>query len=179
VAIDLPEEIKGVIRSLRCPISGAKWVAEAQLHLTLRFIGDADDDLLHSITTSLSGIMAAPFSLAMKGVGCFPPKRDPKVLWVGVEKNEALFNLQNAVEKALCQSGLEPEIRPFSPHITIARLKESPAALLTPFLQNNNSFATPFFPVSEFILYSSTLSPQGAIHRQEVLFPLLGNRSWR
>ena len=174
VAIDLPEEIKAALCALRCPISGAKWVSEAQLHLTLRFIGDADDDLLHRITTGLSDIMAAPFSLAMMGVGCFPPKRDPKVLWVGIDKNEALFNLQNAVAKALLQSGLEPEIRPFSPHITIARLKETSAALLAPFLQQNNRFVTPFFPVTEFILYSSTLAPQGAIHRQEALFPLLG-----
>lgn len=174
VAIDLPEEIKAAIHALRCPISGAKWVDEAQLHLTLRFIGDADDDLLHRITTGLSGIMAAPFSLAMMGVGCFPPKRNPKVLWVGVDKNEALSNLQNAVEKVLLQSGLEPEIRSFSPHITIARLKETSAALLAPFLQKNNGFTTPFFPVTEFVLYSSTLAPQGAIHRQEVLFPLMG-----
>jgi RNA 2',3'-cyclic 3'-phosphodiesterase len=174
VAIDLPEDIKKAICALRCPISGAKWVDEAQFHLTLRFIGDADDDLLHRITTVLSGIMAAPFSLAMMGVGCFPPKRNPKVLWVGIGKNEALFNLQDAVEKVLLQSGLEPEIRSFSPHITIARLKETSAVLLAPFLQKNNGFTTPKFPVTEFILYSSTLAPQGAIHRQVALFPLLG-----
>ncbi|MDD2337986.1 MAG: RNA 2',3'-cyclic phosphodiesterase [Geobacteraceae bacterium] len=174
VAIDLPEKIKLAIHSLRCPISGAKWVAEEQLHLTLRFIGDADDDLLNRIATRLSCITAAPFSLAMMGVGCFPPKRDPKVLWVGVAKNEALLKVQYAVEKALLTCGLEPEIRSFSPHITIARLKQTSAVLLAPFLQKNNCFSTPFFPVTEFILYSSTLALQGAIHRQEALFPLIG-----
>jgi len=173
VAIDLPDEIKVAIRFLRCSISGAKWVSEAQLHLTLRFIGDADDDLFARITTSLAGIKAAPFPLAMMGVGCFPPRRRPKVLWVGVDKNEALLNLQNIVEKALLQSGLEPEPRPFSPHITIARLKEVSAARLVPYLQKNSRFATPLFLVTEFILYSSTLTPQGAIHRQEAVIPLL------
>jgi 2'-5' RNA ligase len=174
VAIDLPEEIKAAVRSLRCAIPGAKWVAEEQLHLTLRFIGDADDKLLKTFVAALSGIVAAPFSLAMKGVGCFPPKRDPKILWVGIDRSDALLSVQNDIEKVLVRNGLEPDGRPFSPHITIARLKETPAALLAPFLLNNNRFATPFFPVTEFILYSSTLTPQGAIHRREARFSLRG-----
>ena len=172
VAIDLPEEIKLAIGSLRCPLPGAKWVAEAQIHLTLRFIGDVDDELSKMIVASLSGIVAAPFSLAIQGVGCFPPKRDPKVLWVGVDGSSALLDLQSAIEKALVRNGLEPEGRPFFPHITIARLKETPAARVAPFLQQYAGFAACSFPVAQFILYSSTLTPQGALHRQEALFPL-------
>ncbi|RQW89479.1 MAG: RNA 2',3'-cyclic phosphodiesterase [Geobacter sp.] len=174
VAIDLPEEIKAAVLSLQCPIRGAKWVTEEQLHLTLRFIGDADDDLLNEIATSLSGVMAGPFSLVLMGVGYFPPKRNPKVLWVGVGRSDALLNLQNDIEKVLLRNGLEPETRPFSPHITLARLKETLPAQLTPFLQKNNRFATPFFSVTGFTLYSSRLAAQGAIHRQEAFFPLLG-----
>lgn len=174
VAIDLPAEIKAAVLSLQCPIRGAKWVTEEQLHLTLRFIGDADDDLLHEITTGLSGILAAPFSLALMGVGYFPPKRNPKVLWVGVGSSDALHNLQNDIEKVLLRNGLEPETRPFSPHITLARLKETLPAQLAPFLQKNNRFTTPIFPVTGFTLYSSRLAPQGAIHCQEASFPLFG-----
>jgi len=172
VAIDLPEDIKLAIGSLRCPLPGAKWVAEAQIHLTFRFIGDVDDELSKMIVASLSGIVAAPFSLAIQGVGCFPPKRDPKVLWVGADGSSELLDLQSAIEKALVRNGLEPEGRPFSPHITIARLKETPAALVAPFLRKHDRFATRSFPVTQFVLYSSTLTPQGAIHRQEALFPL-------
>ncbi|MHC1697139.1 MAG: RNA 2',3'-cyclic phosphodiesterase [Geobacteraceae bacterium] len=174
IAIDLPEEIKLAISSLRCPLPGAKWVAEAQIHLTLRFIGDVDDELLKMVVASLTDIVAAPFSLAIQGVGCFPPKRDPKVLWVGVDRSSALLGLQGDIEKALALNGLAPEGRPFSPHITIARLKEIPAARVAPFLLKYARFATRFFPVTQFILYSSTLTPQGAIHRQEALFPLRG-----
>lgn len=174
VAIDLPEEIKLAIGSLRFPLPGAKWVAEAQIHLTLRFVGDVDDKFLKSIVASLSGIVAAPFSLAIQGVGCFPPKRNPKVLWVGVGRSSALFGLQGDVEKALVGNGLEPEGRPFSPHLTIARLKETPTDRIAPFLQQYLRFTTHSFPVTQFILYSSTLTPQGAIHRQEALFPLRG-----
>lgn len=172
VAIDLPEEIKLAIGSLHCPLPGAKWVAGEQIHLTLRFVGDVDDKLLKMIVASLSGIVAAPFSLAIQGVGCFPPKRDPKVLWVGVGGSSALLGLQSAIEKAFVRIGLEAEGRPFFPHITIARLKDTPAARAAPFLRQHAGFATHSFPVTQFVLYASTLTPQGAIHRQEALFPL-------
>jgi 2'-5' RNA ligase len=174
VAIDLPEDIKIAIGSLHCPLPGAKWVAEAQIHLTLRFVGDVDDKLMKMIVASLSDIVAAPFSLAMQGVGCFPPKRDPKVLWVGVDGSSALFGLQGDIEKALVRNGLEPEGRFFSPHITIARLKETTATRVAPFQKQYAGFATRSFSVRQFVLYSSTLTPQGAIHRQEALFPLRG-----
>jgi 2'-5' RNA ligase len=174
VAIDLPEETKEAISTLRNPLRGARWVEAAQLHLTLRFIGDADDVLFNKIRNNLSGITMPPFSLALRGVGYFPPKRDPKVLWAGVDRSAPLLNLQNLVEKELLRSGIEPERRSFSPHITIARLKETPASMIAPFLQNNSLFAAPSFSVTEFILYSSTLTSQGAIHRQEAIYPLRG-----
>jgi len=161
IAIDLPEETRLAVGSLRCPLPGAKWVAEAQIHLTLRFIGDVEDKLLETIVAALSGIVAVPFSLAIQGVGCFPPKRDPKVLWVGVGGSSTLFGLQGDIEKALVRNGLAPESRPF-------------AARVAPFLQQNARFSTRSFPVTEFVLYSSTLTAQGAIHRQEALFPLRG-----
>jgi RNA 2',3'-cyclic 3'-phosphodiesterase len=174
VAIDLPEETKEAISALRNPLRGVRWVDAAHLHLTLRFIGDADNTLFNKIRNNLSGISVPPFSLLLRGVGYFPPKRDPKVLWVGVDRSAALLDLQSLVEKELLQSGVEPERRSFSPHITIARLKETPASVIAPFLQNNSLFVAPSFSVTEFILYSSTLTSQGAIHRQEALYPLRG-----
>jgi len=174
VAIDLPGEIKYTLSSLRCPVPGVKWVAEEQLHLTLRFIGDADDDFTKRIVTGLFGISAAQFPLVLKGVGCFPPRRDPKVLWVGVDKSDSLLGVQSEIEKVLVQTGVVPEGRPFSPHITIARLREVSATRIASFLQKNNTFSTPGFPVSEFTLYSSTLARDGAVHRKIALFPLHG-----
>jgi 2'-5' RNA ligase len=174
LAIDLPEEHQVAIRFLRVPIPGAKWVPEEQLHLTLRFIGDADDELTGRISASVSGIIAEPFLLALKGVGYFPPKGAPKVLWVGLDSSDALLNLHSDVEKALLRVGLESDIRSFSPHVTIARLKETSAGLLAPFLQKNNRFAPLNFLVTEFVLYSSTLMSQGAIHRSLLHVPLRG-----
>ncbi|MRR05523.1 MAG: RNA 2',3'-cyclic phosphodiesterase [Deltaproteobacteria bacterium] len=172
VAIDLSAEAKEAIFALRTPLPGAKWVAADQLHVTLRFIGDADEVLFHKIRDTLAGIIVPSFSLNLRGVGYFPPKRDPRVLWVGLERNENLLVLRNLVEKALLACGLEPEGRSFSPHITIARLKDVSKAVISPFLHKNALFATPSFLVEEFVLYSSTLAPQGATHRQEALYPL-------
>ena len=171
VAIDLSEEAKAAIRALRAPLPGAKWVAVDQLHVTLRFIGEADEVLFNKIRDTLAGISVPKFSLILRGVGYFPPKRDPRVLWVGIERNENLLVLRNLVENALFACGIEPEGRSFSPHITIARLKEVSTVVISPFLQKNALFATPSFPVEEFVLYSSTLAPQGATHRQEALYP--------
>lgn len=172
VAIDLSEGAKEAIRVLRTPLPGAKWVAVDQLHVTLRFIGDADEVLFYKIRDTLTGISVPTFSLTLRGVGYFPPKRDPRVLWVGIERNENLLVLRNLVEKALFACGLEPEGRSFSPHITIARLKEVSTVVISPFLQKNALFASPSFPVEEFVLNSSTLAPHGATHRQEALYTL-------
>lgn len=172
VAIDLPAEVKETICGLRTRLPGVKWLGSEQHHLTLRFIGDADQALYSRIRTNLSAVSTPSFFLSLRGVGCFPPKRDPRVLWVGVDRSEALLDLRNQVEKALLLSGLEPEGRSFSPHITIARLREAPASVLEPFLRDNALFAPSPFPVAEFILYSSILAPQGAIHRREAVYPL-------
>jgi len=172
VAVDLSAEVKEAILALRTPLPGAKWVAMDQLHVTLRFIGEADEVLFNKIRDTLAGIIVPSFFLTLRGVGYFPPKRDPRVLWVGIERNENLLVLRNLVEKALFACGLGPEGRSFSPHITIARLKDASKAVISPFLQKNALFATPSFPVEEFFLYSSTLAQSGATHRQEALYPL-------
>ncbi|HOP39512.1 MAG TPA: RNA 2',3'-cyclic phosphodiesterase [Geobacteraceae bacterium] len=174
VAIDLPEDVRAEIRDLQRVIPGVKWVDMAQFHLTLRFIGDADEALFDRIRDELSGIKSPPFSLSLRGVGYFPPKRDPRVLWVGIDRSETLFGLRNLVEKALVRSGIEPEGRSFSPHITIARIKGAKVSPLSALLRDHERFAVQPFPVSEFILYSSTLRPQGAIHRKEAVYPLSG-----
>jgi 2'-5' RNA ligase len=171
-AVDLSDQAREAIGRICAGIPGVKWLDPAQLHLTLRFIGDADSSLFVRIREELSGVEAKAFELSLQGVGRFPPKRDPRVLWVGVERNEALPRLRQSVEQALERCGLEPEGQGFSPHITLARLKDMPWSPVAAFLERNRLFSTPPFPVSEFHLYSSTLTPRGAIHRREASYPL-------
>lgn len=172
IAVDLPEEASESLQALSFGIPGAKWIRPEQLHLTVRFIGDVDGGLFHDIRDILAGVEAGPFSLQLKGVGCFPPRGAPRVLWVGLEKSEELHRLRRKIDTRLLQAGLEPEGRKFSPHITLARLKNSPVQKIMNFLAGNNLFRLAPFQVEDFKLYSSTLTPKGAHHRVERIYPL-------
>lgn len=172
VAIDLPEEIKASLSQFSGAVPGARWVDTSQIHLTLRFIGDVDPQTVSKIKKALSGIHFPSFPLCVAGVGHFPPRGFPRVLWVGVEPRAELVALQKGIESALQQAGVPPEERPFSPHITLARLKETPPAAIGAFESLHRELAYPSFPAAEYVLYSSVLTPKGAIHRKEEVFPL-------
>ncbi|MBA3004652.1 MAG: RNA 2',3'-cyclic phosphodiesterase [Desulfurivibrio sp.] len=173
VAIDLPPDIVARVQEICYGIPGAKWVQGEQMHLTLRFIGAVDGGIFRDIKEGLGEISAPPFSLQVKGLGFFPPRKTPRVLWVGVTPVEEVKRLRNRIENFLVGMGLEPEGRKYSPHITLARLHDTPAARLNRFLAGNNLFATDAFAVSEFHLYSSELTSKGAFHTPEATYPLL------
>lgn len=173
VAIDLPDSIKDQIATLCSGVPGAKWVQRSQLHLTLRFIGEVDTPHLQQIKTALASVQAAPFTMALQGVGQFPPKRAARVLWVGIAAPPALRQLHRQVEEALERVGLSPEDRPFEAHITLARLKFlPPPSAVQRYLSQHSSFQSEPILVEAFILYSSVLSPQGPTYRQEAVYPL-------
>jgi len=174
VAIDLPEQVKNSIREICSGLPEARWVDVKQLHLTLRFIGDADDGLFAAIKESLAGVSENAFSLTLQGVGCFPPKKAPRVLWVGINRNDTLIRLADKVEQSLTGVGLQPEQRSFSPHITIARFRDISPHKAADYLAKNTVFKTEAFPVEEFYLYSSALTQKGAVHRREATYPLKG-----
>lgn len=177
VAIDLPELVAERLGGLCCGLKGARWVDVEQMHLTLRFIGEVDGGLFREIRDELVGVAAAPFAIRLAGLGCFPPRKTPRVLWAGVEpagQGSPLVALRNRVESRLTRLGLEPEGRKYAPHITIARLDNPPLHDLTRYLSANGLFATEEFTVDEFHLYSSVLTPKGAIHAIEASYSLEG-----
>ena len=170
VAIDLPEPVKSPLSHMSGEIPGVKWVGAAEIHLTLRFIGEVDLRTCSRIKSALSGVSFVPFSLSLSGVGHFPPHGHPRVLWVGLEQRPELVLLQQRIEATLLQAGIPAEERPFSPHITLARLKETPAAVVARFEAAHRGLTFPPFEVNEFILYSSVLTPRGAIHNKEAVY---------
>jgi len=170
IAVDLPEAIRKNLASMSFGIPGAKWVAPEQMHLTVRFIGEVDGALFHDIKETLEGISYGPFSLHLKGVGFFPPRGAPRVLWVGLEKSEPLQALKKKIDLALFRVGVEPDNRKFSPHITLARLKNSPVQKIANFLSGNGLFSQEPFQVEDFKLYSSILSSKGAYHKVERVY---------
>lgn len=167
VAIDLPDQVKDVLAPLSHELPGARWVPPEQLHLTLRFIGEVGPQTLAAIKTALAGLSFQFFPLALCGVGHFPPGKRPRVLWVGMDPSETLIQLQQDLELALFDVGLPPEERRFSPHITIARLKETDPAAVSSFEVRHRDRACAAFEVREVILYSSVLTNHGAIHNRE------------
>lgn len=177
VAIDLPPEIKARLITLKRDFPAATWVKPPALHLTLRFLGDGIDPIrLTPINTVLQAIHAAPFSLTLRGVGRFPSdnRRPARVLWVGIAEQPALMALQAKVEQALASVDFPSGGGAFTPHITLARLKDDGnTAQVGHFLEREAGFICEPFSVKEFHLMSSRLTPQGAEYRRETSFALV------
>ena len=171
VAIDIPEPIRDALARFAGELPAARWVPADQIHLTLRFIGEAGPQTFQAIKAALSGLRFRGFPLALRGTGHFPPGKRPRVLWVGVEPNQGLAGLYRDLELALGEAGVTPEERPFSPHLTLARLKLSAPAAVGSFEARHQELAYPPFPVREVVLYSSVLSSRGAVHNKELVLP--------
>lgn len=172
VAIDFPDDIKDQVGTLKAEIPTARWVNRDQMHLTLFFIGETER--IQAVRDALAGVKAAPFDLTLSGVGRFPPgdRKPPRVLWVGIDPQPALNHLQVNVNAALTAIGFQTEDRPFSPHLTLARLKtEHPSPETAQFLAAHQSFQTSPISISAFTLYSSVLSSGGARYTHEAVYP--------
>lgn len=176
VAITLPEAVREFLTGLTNGLPGARWVPPENIHLTLRFIGDVDGHQAHDIDEALSGIRMPGFDLSLSGVGNFGDVRKLRVLWAGVDPNPELVRLHDKVEQSLIRAGLEPDIRKFKPHITLARFKPGAAAKPGPklheFLSSHALYRSETFPVDHFTLYSSFLSSSGSIYKPEADYEL-------
>ncbi len=176
VAIDPPESIRVQLGQICFGLPGAKWVDRSQMHITLKFIGEVDGAVFRRAQEVLDTIRLDPFEMAISGLGFFPPRGDPQLLWAGVEGNERLVQLRNKVESTLVRAGLKSEKRKFAPHVRLANVKETPPPKVAQYLCEYGTFRLPPFEVEAFSLYSSFLSHERAIHQVEVVYQLKGNR---
>lgn len=165
VAIDLPEAVRQELALLKMDIPGVRWVVPSQLHLTLRFIGDIGEEEVLRLLQELSSIRFGNFSLQLLGTGYFQSRGLPRILWAGVSESKHLAKLQEEIEKACIVSGALPDNRPFSPHLTVARIKGGKTNDVRQYVLNHRGFRSSRFKVERFHLYSSTLDKDGAIHR--------------
>lgn len=171
VALAMPEEIGGELDRLCTGLPAVRWTDADDFHLTLRFIGEVDHPTFYEIGENLASIQLAPFELALRGLGTFPPRGAPHTLWVGVEESEGLQQLRRRIDRSLRETGVEAERRNFVPHVTIGRFREPPPEdRFGSWLARRSLFRTASFPVSGFNLYSSVLRPEGALHHIEAAY---------
>ena len=169
VAIDLPDSTRQSLADLDPRVRGVRWTAPAQMHLTLGFFDDVANDVTFVLREKLSAIQFGAFFLPINGVGTFSAKGAPKIIWIGVGKaHPHLFQIHKRVQEAALAAALEPELRPWHPHITIARCRDVSAQTLRKFLQSNAEFDAGMIRVDAFHLYCSKLTPAGPIHTREL-----------
>ena len=169
VAIDLPDSTRQLLADLDPDIRGVRWTEPDQMHLTLGFFGDVPEDVELGLREKLSAVEFGAFFLPVNGVGAFSSKGAPKIIWIGVGKaHPHLFQIHKRVQEAALAVGIEPELRPWHPHITMARCRDVSAQALRKFLQSNAEFDAGMIRVDAFHLYSSNLTPAGPIHTREL-----------
>ncbi len=144
-----------------------KWVEEENIHITLKFFGDTDEDRIDDICGVFDEIAFdhVPFGLVFKNIGFFGSLNNPRVIWVGMEKNKIIEQLASDVNESLKTVGFEPEDRNFSPHLTIGRIKFIKDKKY--FQRTINKYSEDFYhkeQVNRLYLLESFLRPQGPVY---------------
>lgn len=194
IAIELPEETKSELARIQTAIrrqvasgaggqragESAKWVDPTGMHLTLKFLGWVSPSNVPAIEEGIRRAVkkAKPFNLALKELGVFPGWSRPRVIWVGVEERGSAFlgPLQEAIEDEMDKLGFAREQRAFTPHLTLARVRETATAeerrAIGEAVRKTPAPRGMPFVVTEVSLMRSELSPRGARYSRLAAFPL-------
>ncbi len=172
VALELDARVHAwlarLVEDLRPRLPGCRFGAVTNAHLTLRFLGTASVRALESVAAALGPAAAAcpPAEVPLTGLGTFPPRGAPRVLWVGLGLPPHLVALQAQCERAARATGFEPEPRRFQPHLTLGRWRDRAPRPELPAL---SPMAT---RIEHLTLFASELRPSGAVHTPLARFAL-------
>ena len=175
-ALDLSPEVVHALEALLDrlrPSARLAWSPPANLHITTRFIGEWPAERLPELKAALRGIPShPPIPIHIRNLGFFPNPRSPRVFWAGVEAAPDLAAVASETDRALEPLGLKPEGRPFSPHLTLARIKDpAPVPKLRDAIAALASLDFGSFTSDRFFLFESRLSPRGSIYTKLAEFP--------
>jgi RNA 2',3'-cyclic 3'-phosphodiesterase len=171
IAIDTPREIMprlaGIRDRLATTHADVKWERDDKLHCTLKFLGDAREEILPAIAATLRQVASSmpTFPVRYAGLGCFPDKREPRIIWAGMEDPDGtLRQLAQTVETRMAALGFKPEQRVYHPHVTLGRVKDS--RHLRELLATMETVTFDCSPVSvrEIALVRSELKPGGSVY---------------
>jgi RNA 2',3'-cyclic 3'-phosphodiesterase len=174
-AITLPAAIAQRLARMGGGIPGARWVAEENLHLTLRFIGETDRHAADRVHEALGAVVFSPFEVRLQGTATFG-ERKPRLLYAGVAASPELLQLYEKVVTALSRAGVaSPNGRRYVPHVTLARLNNAPRDRIGGFIAENNILNIAPFRAEHFVLMSSHASAKGASYQIEARYPVSRN----
>jgi 2'-5' RNA ligase len=185
VAVEIDDRARQVAEAVQQRLRGAldstlkaRWVPVENMHLTVRFIGHVDDSRAPGVIDALAPPLAiAPFDIEVRGCGVFPPRGAPRVLWIGLTQGlPSLALMHEAFNRRLRPFGFEPEARPFSAHLTIARIKDAPKGVGRTVHAELDRMAIPAtrVAVSRATVFESHLSPKGPRYEPVAFIPLHG-----
>jgi 2'-5' RNA ligase len=169
-AIEIPSDICQSLALLRGGIPGARWIDPENYHLTLRFIGDIDDAMARDVASVLGGVTRMAFDLHIDGLSSFGGHK-PRAIVATATPTRQLIELQAEHERLMQRSGLAPEGRKFTPHATLARLRNTSSRQVAEYLAYR-SFRSMAFQVTRFVLFSSRASVGGGPYIVEASYPL-------
>jgi len=185
LAFELPSQIREVLIDLfekgKKTSLDVRWVRPEGIHLTVIFMGDVQEEDIPAMAGFIGTVCSGygPFTVALKGMGCFPNTRNPRVLWLGVEGSlERMSRFQNEIRTGLAPFGIREEKRDFRPHLTLGRFKRplKTAGDLEKLLAEHRGLTSPVCSLNELILFRSDLRPGGALYTKIRSWPLSGNQ---
>ena len=169
--LEIPAALRQELSLLRGGLPGARWIDSENYHITLRFIGDVDDDIVQEIAWLLGKVRRKNFELRLDGVQSFGGRK-PRAVVATAAPSQPLMELQAEHERLMQRVGFEPEGRKYTPHVTLARLRDSSSFEVAEYLSARAMFRSPPFAVSRFVLFSSRASVGGGPYVIEAAYPL-------
>ena len=158
--LEVPDEISQTLSLLRGGLPGARWIEPEDYHVTLRFIGDIDPSSANEIASLLLRINRKPFEVTVQGLASFGGKK-PRAVVASVLPTRPLLELQAELERIMRRLGVGPDTRKFTPHITLARLRDVSTQDVADYLSLRGYYPTRTFTASRFALFSSRASTGG------------------
>lgn len=185
MAFEQPEAIRSPIREVSAALVKSRldcrWVKPESMHLTVVFLGNVSVENLAAMEQPVQETCGrfGPFQIALKGVGCFPNARNPRVLWVGLEGDiERMGRFRDEVQAQVAPFGIKEEKRPFRPHLTLGRFNRSPRGdrELERILNEYGDLSTPACVLEELVLFKSELRRGGSIYTKLKSWALTGSQ---
>lgn len=170
-ALEIPRDASLSLSLLRGGLPGARWIDAENYHLTLRFIGDVEGHVADEVAGALDRVRRPAFDLSLSGVGAFGGRK-PHIVYAGAAPSPELAALQAEIERICQRLGLPADARKFTPHVTLARLKNASPAEVAHYLSARGNFSAAPFRVGRFVLMSSRDSVGGGPYVVEEAWPL-------